>query len=324
MKDFELNEYDLAVAPLLDEVLPDRLFDAHMHLTLPGTQYGPPSFDAYLADLAPLVGGRHLRSNGIMRPSAEMKDPALRSLAEENLLKELDRHPENVGEVLVLPQDDEAAIEARLLHPRIRGLKCYHVYASRADTPYAAPGEYLPRAAWEVADRHGLAITLHLVKDEALSHPDNLSYVKRMTAEYKNARLVLAHGARAFAPRTVYSALDELCDRPNVYYDFSALCEPTAMLYILQRVGVGRCMFGTDYPIAMLGGKAVSLGSSFAWLSCSDYERILGKDHRGLHVITEELLAMRDLVILAGLTPLEREALFYGTAADLFCAEKAL
>ena len=87
-----------------------------------------------------------------------------------------------------------------------------------------------------------------------------------MAKKYPDAVLILAHAARAFAAWTVFDTVDKLAPYENVWFDFSAICEPTAMLYILKKIGAKRCMWGTDYPTSLFEGKAVSIADKFHWI----------------------------------------------------------
>ena len=54
-----------------------------------------------------------------------------------------------MAEIFVHPAERVEDIEKRLVHPNIRGLKCYHQLAQREATFNASIGEYLPESAWE-------------------------------------------------------------------------------------------------------------------------------------------------------------------------------
>lgn len=224
------TKYDMEAAKILDSFLPNRLFDAHAHL------YHESFMDAgansagafsirkscytedYITDMRPLIGERQVRLNVVTSPDAKMSDPRgdFRRRSVDFLVGELERYPENVGEVMVGPHDTAEEVEAMLRHPRIRGFKCYHLLADKKPTFNAGIGEYLPESVWEVANRRGLAITLHMVKDRALSDPENLSYIKAMAKKYPSATLILAHAARSFAAWTALESVDEVKSLENV------------------------------------------------------------------------------------------------------------
>ncbi len=320
MKDYIFNKYDIETAKIIDNFLPEKLFDAHMHISHFNLDFaGHNTFDKYYEDIGLFSKDRIVHCNGIVFPKAELLNPKEMDNSIKFLCAELNKHTKNIGEIMVFPTDTIDEIKARLVHGSIRGLKCYHIYAHRPDTTNASIEEYLPESAWIVANEKKMAITLHLVKNEALAHPDNLRYIINMSKKYPDAVLILAHAARAFAAWTVFDVVDKLVDCENVWFDFSAVCESPAMLYILKKVGAKRCMWGTDYPTSMLAGKAISIADTFYWIDAEDLMRFACKTNlNSWHVMTEGFMAMRQTCILADLDSGEIEDIFYNNANNLF------
>ena len=327
------TEQDLEAAKILNDFLPDKIFDAHVHLYdssfAPGIAKGSgfrvshkADFQDYLDFMKPLFGERkQIRGNFITAPdeTMAMPDSPNRKASVEFLAGQLTQFPGNVGEVIVGPEDTAEEIEKLLVHPDIRGLKCYHVTAKKKPTNQASIGEYLPESAWRVADQRGLVITLHLVKDLALADPANYEYILQMAKRYPNAKLILAHCARAFAAWTGIETVDKLKHLDNVYYDFSAICESPAMFQILHKVGKGKCMWGSDFPVCRMSGKAISLADGFYWISARDLERMSGTN--GIHYwqyATENLMAVRQACLMLDMTDDQIEDLFWNNAMTLF------
>lgn len=154
---------------------------------------------------------------------AELRCPGETDKAIGFLASELNKHPANFGEAIVFPGDTAEDIKKRIVHLGIRGLKCYLTYAARPDYQNADVGEYLPEAAWLVANERKMVITLHLAK-EGLADANNLKYIINMSKRYTDAVLILAHAARAFAAWTGFDTVDELVQCENVWFDFSASC----------------------------------------------------------------------------------------------------
>lgn len=313
----------------LNDFLPDQIFDAHAHLcdtaflpeTFPGTQVIR-DMAAYRREMGPVLGeSRALRLNMITYPDRSMRTADSETLkqADAFLVRQLEENPANVGEILVRPGDTGEELEKRLVHPGIRGFKCYHVLSGRENTWNCTIDEYLPEAAWEIANRKKMCITLHMVRDLALADPENLRYIREMAAKYPDAVLILAHAARSFAAWTGVESVERVADLENVWFDFSAVCESPAMLQILKKTGTRRCMWGSDYPISMMQGKAISLADGFYWIYQRDLDQFSSKTpiHSWL-IGTENLMAVRQACILAELHADEIEALFYSNAAGLF------
>ena len=329
---YESSDYE--AIRILEDFLPDRIFDAHAHLydgsflrdMYPeggeGIYYG---LEEYRKDMAPvLCNPRTLRLNIITYPDRSMakKEENSRERADAFLKEQLSLSADNVGELIVVPGDTAQDLEARLSHPGIRGFKCYHYLSGVPDSWMAQIGDYLPEAAWEVANERRLCITLHMVRHQALADPDNLDYICRMACKYPDAVLILAHAARSFASWTGVETVEKLAGFENVWFDLSAVCESPAIFQIMRKTGTERCMWGSDYPVSMLRGKAISLADGFYWIYQNDLDQFVSKTpvHSWL-IGTENLMAVRQACILAELHEREIENVFYNNAARLFGAE---
>jgi len=319
--------HELEVMKILADFLPDRIFDAHAHVldssfmpTWPRVEAFTPA--TYRADMGQfLCNPKTIKINAIPMPNKTMGDPTQQTLSKMDayVLAQLESDPDTVGEVMVYPGESAEHLAARLNHPRLIGIKCYHTLLQRQDTWDAGIGEYLPESAWEVAQERGLSITLHMVKDKALSDPDNMAYIRTMAKRYPNAKLILAHAARAFAAWTGVETVEKLADLENVWYDLAAVCESPAIFQILDKVSKERCMWGSDYPLVQVPGKAFSLGDGFYWLYERDIKNFVSATT--VHpwpIAVENLMATRQACIMARLSKREVEDLFYNNAARLF------
>ena len=324
-----LSKMDAHALARLADFVPDKVFDAHAHLyderfttyfcrNKSADALEIFDWDRYQKDMQIILPGRTIHANIISYPDKHMAaDASKRNAGDAFTVAQLERDALSVGEIMVTPNDTAEDLEARLTHPRIRGFKCYHLLA-RQDGPtfQCRTEEFLPESAWEVANARGMVITLHMVRDDALSDPDNLNYIKAMAKRYPNATLILAHAARSFASWTGFEAVEWISHLDNVWFDFSAVCESPAMFQILRKAGHSRCMWGTDYPISQWRGKCISLGSSFQWLYEAELEAI--KAPGSWHIATETLMALRQSAIMAELTPTQVEDVFYNNAMGLF------
>ncbi len=322
---------DLEAVKILADFLPERIFDAHAHLydsafrkaTFPAGST-PQFYGAaeYIRDMSAMLGNpKELQLNIIPFPDKSMADPLDDSCdASDAFLKnQLDLLPNSVGEIITVPGDTPESLAGRLTHPNIRGFKCYHLCSGLENSWNANIGQYLPEAAWQVANEKKMAITLHMVKDNALSDPENLAYIKTMAKAYPNATLILAHAARSFAAWTGVESVEKVACLDNVWFDLSAVCEPTAMIQIFKKIGTQRVMWGSDYPISMMRGKVVSLGDTFCWIFKEDLERFGGTiaDNSWL-VGIENLMAIRQASMIMDLSADQLESVFWRNAKQLF------
>ena len=194
-----------------------------------------------------------------------------------------------------------------------------HVNAPKNDTWNCTIDEYLPESAWEVANKRKMCITLHMVRDKALADEKNVEYIRTMAKRYPDAVLILAHAARSFAAWTAIENVEKIAHLDNVWYDFSAICESPAMFQIMRKAGVEKCMWGSDFPVCTMRGKAISLADTFYWIYQRDLDNFASKTKVNDWLIaTENLMATRQACVLAELPESRVEDLFYNNAARLF------
>lgn len=323
------NQSDAEACKILNDFLPDRIFDTHAHLfdtalmpSLTNTDRLVCSWDTYREEMSPLLcNPKELRINAIVFPDAKMADRNNGTIEKSDafIIEQLNKCPTNVGEIIVHPDDTEEELEARLVHPNIRGFKCYHNLSGIEVTWDATIDQYLPESAWAVANRRKMVITLHMVRDHALADPENLNYIRAMAKKYPDAVLILAHCARSFASWTAVESVACVADLDNVWFDFSAVCESPAMLQILKKAGVKRCMWGSDYPVCRGRGKCISLADSFYWIYQRDLDNFASKTRMNSYLIgTENLMAVRQAFMLGDFGQQAVEDFFFNNAVTLF------
>lgn len=319
----ERNPWEQEALKKLDDFLPETIFDAHTHISDPSFINKPHKGGLeYRQEMSPLLcNPRELRMNHIPFPSAAMADfygSAIQA-SDRMLLEELNSDSGSVGELIVHPNETADQIEARLKHSRIRGLKCYHTLLGQPDSFTAGIAEYLPEAAWEVAAKHRLVITLHMVRDAALADPGNQIYIQKMAQKYPDVVLILAHCARSFASWTAIESIETVSHLDNVWYDFSGICESPAMMQILKKAGIGRCMWGSDYPIVTTQGKCISLADSFYWIYPRDLANFTASTPvHSWPLIIENLMAVRQAFSILDLSRKDAENFFWHNAMNLF------
>lgn len=237
--------------------------------------------------------------------------------ANEFIAGTLKERPGSRALMIVRFQDDPATVEDQLLRHRFAGFKVYHVFASRPDTFNSEQGEFLPEWAWELADKHGLAITMHMVLSRALSDPRNASYIREHCLRYPGAKLILAHAARGFNARHTVDAIDTLRGLENVWFDSSAVCEAAAFEAIIRAFGTTRLMYGSDFPVSELRGRAFSVGDGFYWLY--DHNATWdGWPHAKPELVgIESLLAFQQACRTMCLNDADVERLFGGNARQM-------
>ncbi len=273
---FRLDESDCELFDRkLRSWMPPASFDFHAHLydlrmLVPGSTAdsfeGPAEvrYATYLDHQRSWLGDRCPAGTLFFPFPARMLDTAA---ANRFLLDEIGpRRTSLAGLMIIKPTDDPDSVEAQVARDGWSGFKVYHVFAARSDSFLAEPGEFLPDWAWEIADRRGLVIMLHMVLKRALADERNQRYIREHCVRYPSARLVLAHAARGFCAAHTVEGIDSLRGLDNVWFDTSAICEPAALEAILRTFGTTRLLYGSDFPVSEARAHAMSLGDGFWWL----------------------------------------------------------
>lgn len=305
----------------LKQFVPPDSFDAHAHwydlrmlsasTPTSGTTIG---MSSYVEQQCAWMGDRATRRGLFFSLPTRHLDTAA---ANRLLVDQLRAEPASRGLAIVRPSDDPAEIERLVLDHQIVGFKVYHLFADRADTQNAACGEYIAEWMWELAERYGLCLMLHLVRDRSLADVGNLDYIKSHCHAFPSVKLVLAHAGRGFCSRHTVEGVPHLRGIENLYFDTSAICEPSAFEAILECFGPRKLLYGSDFPISQLRGKAVTVGDRYHWL----YENDLPEDQReqsGLTLIgIESLLALREACQRQHLNDSDIERIFSGNAEQM-------
>ncbi len=312
---------DLEIKKIINDFLPNKMFDVHMHLYDKEYMLGKDksvTLQNYYLDMQNSFSGRGIEVNILPYPSRKIAlNNDFLKVCDDALYNELYKNPFNVGEILVMPYESEESVLSRIKSEQIVGFKCYHSLNKQKSTFNLNIEDYLPESAFCIADKYNKVITLHMVKDKALSDNDNLNYIIKMAKKYPNATLILAHCATSFASWTAVESVDKIKHLDNVWFDFSAICESPSIFQIIKKCGTSRVTWGTDYPISNLKGKPISIADKFCWVleeTCPN----LQKEVPFLKIYEENILAIRQASIMLDLTFKDVEDIFYNNAKRLF------
>ncbi len=272
----ELNQIDRdLLAEATEGFVPERVFDFHAHVLHPDF-YAPEFLSAaltgriidfadYHRGIRQLLPGRTLVGALLFPYTTRRND---RPGVNRWMFADLQAAAKGwslVGLALVAPADDQGLVAEWLSAGQCVGLKPYHLFAHNGDTTQSDLEAYAPEWMWQLCDRHGAVLMLHLVKDAASLHPANRDALLRLATKYPRCQAVLAHAGRAFNHRTA-RGLAAFTGLPNVFVDNSVITEAEAVKIALDTLGVDRVLFGTDYPVSHFRGRCVTAGNSFQWI----------------------------------------------------------
>lgn len=322
----KINEIDRDMFGKLNSFLPQKIFDMHAHIhrekdaletgSSASKQWpGDVTINTWRKQMGEQVGEERLAGGlfiSLPYPSWNHEK------GNGFVVSELEKNPESRGLVVITPDDKPEQLTEFLNHPQIAGLKPYHLLCDDKPTFQASILSYLPQWGWELADQRSLVITLHMVKDRALSDPDNQAVIRQMCMKYPNVKLVLAHAGRGFHAQNTIEGLPALKGLQNIWFDMAAICEPAAIKAILRAFGPRKLMWGSDFSVSQIRGKCVTVGDGFVWLDQNsvNWEKVSPACHPTT-VTIESLSALRQASDDFGLNEDDIEDIFYNNAMRL-------
>ena len=219
---------------------------------------------------------------------------------------------------MISPSMGPERVEQYVRNGQVAGMKSYCCYSSYQPDYEAPLSAFLPEWAWQIADRYGILILIHPVKYKALNDPDNYREIASMCNRYPNARVMLDHGGRGFNMYNTINGLKHLKGLDNVYVDTSCICESNVSLAVIDTLGIDRLVFGLDYPLALLRGRAITVGDGFVWLKPDNfkwetYDYICKPALLGI----ESMRALIQTMDILKFTDKEKDRVFYRNAMDM-------
>jgi glutamate-1-semialdehyde 2,1-aminomutase len=329
---WELRDSDRELfARELQSFVPDRIFDAHAHLyekwyfpegtvhrrnlTHAPDTVGLAEFRSLSEWITP---GRHVDALFLPFPVHGDLAAITRFTAAEAL-----RDPGCRAEMLVSPDMDPEYVREEVRRSRLAGLKCYHIYSARDPTFDSLVEEFLPEPLVKVADDEALCITLHMVRARALADPANQATILAYCRKYPRMQMVLAHAGRGFNPHHTIEGIHAIRGVPNLWFDSAAVTDCGAFEAIIRTIGHDRLLYGSDFFISHLRGRAVAIGDGFAWLyeDSLDWSAFKYADVRPTLAGLESLRCLKVAAFSLGLTDSQVEDIFYHNARRMLGLE---
>lgn len=174
--------------------------------------------------------------------------------------------------------------------------------------------EMFGSAELELANERRLVVMLHVPRAGRLADPVVQKGVQWLAKECPEASIVLAHGGRCYIPSEMKRAIGSIRNLPNVSMDVSMVMEPVCMQLALETIGPQRILYATDFPVANMRGRRVSVMDHWVDAVLPGYPaskfRVAG-DIRATFMSTEIALALRWAAELVGLKRKEVHGMFW-------------
>ncbi len=330
-----MTDYDrLVYENELKNFLPDKMFDAHVHVSTTGLKpYGSHNGGSSWVDL--LWGEMSVRDflelNKKLFPNQDMT-----ALIFGACLTDVDQTNEfvinsNKGYGLPMLYRSDYAMRPDELEARVKagGFLGLKPYLSNCP-PYIPSNEvrifdYLPESHLEVANRNGWIVMLHIPRNDRLRDPVNIAQIMEIDRKYPNVKLIVAHVGRAYTREDFGRAFEILKGTKNMYFDFTANLFDEAITEGIKTVGPDRFIYGTDLPIALMRMyRIVENGVYYNVVPRRLYGNVSGEPHMREEendkitlMIYEQLLAFKRSASVLGLKDSDVEKILYSNAKKL-------
>jgi hypothetical protein len=147
-------------------------------------------------------------------------------------------------------------IEQRLVHDGFYGYKVFLNWHGN-DYGHVRIEDMLSSVEMELAEKYRLVVLLHVPRSGRLADPEIQQGVRKLSGEYPNAQIVLAHCGRCYLPDEMKRAIPSIRDLDNVYMDSSMVMDPVALQMVLEEIDSSRLLFATDFPVPAMRGRRV-------------------------------------------------------------------
>jgi len=318
----------------LKDFLPDKIIDIHVHSgDNPGIQSGDtkPKFwpewvtfghgmtvhellDAYIKmfpgkEVFPVCFPNSSRSDFIQRNAY--------------IAKELKNYKNIWGFLWTTPDWSKDELTEQMTSGGFKGIKPYINMVQGIPESDITIFDYLPEHHIQAAVENGWIIMLHIPRKDRLADPLNISHLKKISRDYPDIKLIVAHVGRAYCTRTGTLGIPPLKDCKNILFDFSANSNQQVMELLIQEVGPKRILFGSDMPITAMRAKRVCEGDEYInYIRHADWEdsrtrRNIDEEENYSFFLYEELMAFKKAAVVCNLRKSDIEDIFFNNAYNL-------
>lgn len=310
----------------LEDFVPDRVFDAHIHLFNPdhlaateptANQWGASDFATIKQWAARLYPGRETHFLVLGTPLRGIDVAAHNDWC----MAQVRQDPQSRMNRLVTPACTVEDIRRDIQEQRFIGLKPYRIFSVTGDIAQCRIHDFLPYPQLELANELGLWVTMHLSRFHGCADELNLSDLRDFTLKrFPNIKWILAHCARSFTYWPIRQAIDQLRDLPNIWYDVSAVTDVRPLITLFSRENRRRILYGSDgVDATYFHGQYAAFGRAWQAIDVGRFDLPFPHcDGRPILAIYEQLLSMKHAAEIAQWSGDDIKNLFWRTAAELF------
>ncbi len=310
----------------LQDFVPDRVFDAHIHMfhpehltpaASPSSAWGHTDFSALQQWAARLYPGRETHFLVLGTPIQGIDVTAHNRWC----IEQVQQDPQSRMNRLVTPSCRVEDIERDVREQGFIGLKPYRVFSVTGDIAQCRIHEFLPHEQLELANELGLWVTMHLSRFHGCADELNLQDLREFTTHrYPNIKWILAHCARSFTYWPIRQAIDQLRDMSNLWYDVSAVTDVRPLITLFSREDRRRILYGSDgVDATYFHGQYAALGRAWQYVDVDRFHlQFPHCDGRPILAIYEQLLSMKHAAEIAQWSADDIQDLFWRNATTAF------
>ena len=209
-------EYEKRLTSSFDKFLPEKVYDAHFHISRKYAQetgYEGEPYAQYTEFTEKYIGRKIV--GGLVMPQPSVRH-TLEDIHSENAYNIALAEREGLEAGLLMSPDytREAAESMMDTHKVIKVLKPYLVYSPNKEERYESDIlDFAPEWMWSLADDREMPLLLHLSHyQNMLSDRSNIDQLRYVSEKYPKAKIVLAHCAMGHHVQKLKWGLDAIAD----------------------------------------------------------------------------------------------------------------
>lgn len=326
----ENNRYEMVDMPFYREVIsplmPDSLLDFHTHSWKKDQWIASVSkymsteleydMDTLISDVNFIFPGRqnHIVVFGQPTPSADM--------TKTNKYIEEKSQPENIYPLIITGKNliEKSILKQKILNAGFYGYKVFLDWSGN-DYGNVTVEEMIGSDEMELANELGLVVLLHVPRSGRLADPVISQGVRKLSLDYPEAKIVLAHCGRCYRTEEIRMAISSIVDLPNVYLDTAMVMDPTVLHIIFNNIDSSRVLYATDFPVAAMRGRRVNVMDHWVDVVIKGYPesefRVASDDIRATFMAYEIVLAIKTAADTAGLCKDQFQDIFFNNGIAL-------
>ena len=315
------EKFDKSLYEFFDQRLPDKIFDAHVHISrdfMKRKGYTEEPYDFFKSFTSKYLPRTLLGAFVMPQVSSTHTEETLDDDNRYNLA--LAKREGLSAGLIVRPSCGREKVEDLIYkNPEIKALKPYLVYAEGVKNPEETDIDtFATEWMWELANEKEMPMLLHLSHyAQLLNHPKNYEQINYFCKKYPKVKLVLAHCAMGHNVEMLRRGLEQIKGLPNIWFDCSGAGEAAAIAYCIRFFGTEKMMYGGDFEYATTFGRIYSYGSSWHAMRPTP-ERDSSIAYRPINNLQDCLLQLIYAIDAMGLNEKQVEDIFYNNAKNLY------